>query len=240
MISLHLYIFAPIIYFTELIIHTFNTIPLTPSTVIVLILYAYRLPEFRPAQLLQALAVFIPMTIYFPLLWVKTRRTQIALATAGLVADIVRIDLLAWNLKARWDARKGEKVDVKWWSMPRLKKGIRIPGECRIEGEKGEAWGGRKEGVWKGLLASEGREGVAAGDVGIPEVGVWPLCASCGGQKGAGTVMARARRVSQFSFVKGWMIFRNGARNGARKNPGSITEMRRKRRTGERMIRASA
>lgn len=102
--------------------------------VFMLLLYAIRLPKFRSSQLLQAVAVFIPMTIYMPLLWVRMRPIQIALASAGLVTDVMRVDLLVWNFVGRWQSRSGhqrsrEQVEVKWWGMPILKPGVRIPGE---------------------------------------------------------------------------------------------------------------
>jgi hypothetical protein len=69
------------------------------------------------------------MFLYMPLLWVKHRRTHIVLASLGLVADVMRVDLLAWNLIGRWQAWKGRKVKISWWRMPVLKEGVRIPGQ---------------------------------------------------------------------------------------------------------------
>lgn len=70
------------------------------------------------------------MIVYLPLLWVRTRRTQIILGTIGMVTDIIRVDLLAWNVLGRWQAhRDGNRAPEKWWMMPTLRPGIRIPGE---------------------------------------------------------------------------------------------------------------
>jgi len=97
------------------------------TRVIILLLYAYRLPDFRSSQILQAVAVLIPMFLYLPLLWTKHRHMHIILATLGLVFDVVRVDLLVWNIVGRWQARRDGNVKVRWWSMPKLKPGIRIP-----------------------------------------------------------------------------------------------------------------
>lgn len=96
--------------------------------VLVLFLYAYALPAFRTSQILCGLAVLVPMLVYTPLLLITQRRAQITLAALGIIVDLARVDLVAYNLMgrfARWSATPERRGLL---AMPRLKEGIRIPG----------------------------------------------------------------------------------------------------------------
>lgn len=104
------------------------------NPVIVLFLYAYALPLFRTSQILGGVAVLVPMCVYTPLLWVEDRNTQIILASLGILVDLARVDLIAYNIMgrfSRWtENRDGEARGL--LSMPKLKEGIRVPGGCML------------------------------------------------------------------------------------------------------------
>ncbi|ORX35876.1 bacterial low temperature requirement A protein-domain-containing protein [Kockovaella imperatae] len=83
------------------------TIKLT--RVLVLWLYAWRLPDFRQAQFFSGLAVLVPMLVYFPLLFVTSRKAQIILAILGIVVDVIRLDLIFFAIRGhvhQWKLRK--------------------------------------------------------------------------------------------------------------------------------------
>ncbi|GFZ51669.1 hypothetical protein JCM24511_09437, partial [Saitozyma sp. JCM 24511] len=111
------------------------------TRVIVLFFYAWRLPPFRTSQILGGLAVLLPMFVYLPLIWVTSRTAQIIIASLGIAVDIMRLDLIAYNLMGRWHLRRqvkewaksqpvgpGEqRPGVKWHNMPSMPEGFRIP-----------------------------------------------------------------------------------------------------------------
>ncbi|KLT41203.1 hypothetical protein CC85DRAFT_312927 [Cutaneotrichosporon oleaginosum] len=72
------------------------------TRVLVLFLYAWWLPAFRAAQALTGVAVLIPMFAYTPLLWVRARRAQVACAVAGIALDLMRVDMILYNVYGRW------------------------------------------------------------------------------------------------------------------------------------------
>ncbi|RSH92466.1 hypothetical protein EHS25_008882 [Saitozyma podzolica] len=111
------------------------------TRVIVLFFYAWRLPPFRTSQILGGLAVLLPMFVYLPLIWVTNRTAQIVIASLGIAVDIMRLDLIAYNLMGRWHLRRQAKEwaksqpvgpaehrpGVKWHNMPSMPEGFRIP-----------------------------------------------------------------------------------------------------------------
>jgi hypothetical protein len=78
-----------------------------------------------------------------PLIWVTNRTAQIVIASLGIAVDIMRLDLIAYNLMGRWHLRRQAKEwaksqpvgpaehrpGVKWHNMPSMPEGFRIPGE---------------------------------------------------------------------------------------------------------------
>ncbi|KAK4688918.1 hypothetical protein P7C73_g1188, partial [Tremellales sp. Uapishka_1] len=72
------------------------------TRVIVLWLYAYKLPRFRQSHTLMGLAVLIPMLVYLPLIWVTSRRAQIIIASIAVVVDLLRIDHVFYKLATHW------------------------------------------------------------------------------------------------------------------------------------------
>jgi hypothetical protein len=103
--------------------------------VLVLFLYAYALPAFRTSQFLSGLAVLVPMFVYAPLLVITNHRAQITLAALGIVVDLARLDLVAYNLMGRFRRWSASPERRGLLAMPRLKDDIRIPGAC----ERGRA-----------------------------------------------------------------------------------------------------
>lgn len=109
-----------------------------------LFLYAYQLPSFRTSQLLAGIAVLVPLLVYLPLVWVADRRTQVILASAGILVDLSRVDYIAINLLGRFGrwreqgtsrggSESGSRSDADrermgLLSMPKLKEDIRLPG----------------------------------------------------------------------------------------------------------------
>jgi hypothetical protein len=94
------------------------------------------------------------MLVYAPLLWVTDRHTQIALACAGIVLDLSRVDYIVINLYGRfgrWRRRErtttglgegegqGERQGL--LSMPRLKDDLRLPGTSVIYPLQGHHFG---------------------------------------------------------------------------------------------------
>ncbi|GMK53530.1 hypothetical protein CspeluHIS016_0101160 [Cutaneotrichosporon spelunceum] len=69
---------------------------------IVLFLYAYWLPKFRISQFLSGVAVVIPMLAYLPLIWVRSRRAQVGCAIAGILLDLMRVDMILYNVYGRY------------------------------------------------------------------------------------------------------------------------------------------
>ncbi|KAK8847689.1 hypothetical protein IAR55_005548 [Kwoniella newhampshirensis] len=99
------------------------------SRLVVLLFYGWRLPLFRMAMNLSALAVSIPMSLVLPLIWVTSRPTQITLAALLVFVDLFRLDLITINLWGRLIVKR--RGDGKMWQglhrMPALPEGVRIP-----------------------------------------------------------------------------------------------------------------
>jgi hypothetical protein len=128
------------------------------TRVLVLFLYAWWLPAFRVAQALSGVAVLIPMVAYSPLLWVTSRRAQVACAIAGIVLDLMRVDMILYNVYGRYllvkrrkevrrqieggeiDAAHAPDTSLPLFRMVMLPENIRLPGECRKDGR---GWGTR-------------------------------------------------------------------------------------------------
>ncbi|BEI83165.1 hypothetical protein CcaverHIS002_0310330 [Cutaneotrichosporon cavernicola] len=69
---------------------------------VVLFLYAWWLPVFRSSQVLSGIAVTVPMLAYLPIIWVRSRRAQIGCAVAGNVLDLMRFDMILYNIYGRY------------------------------------------------------------------------------------------------------------------------------------------
>ncbi|BEJ13712.1 hypothetical protein CspHIS471_0308860 [Cutaneotrichosporon sp. HIS471] len=69
---------------------------------VVLFLYGWWLPAFRSPQVLSGIAVAIPMLAYLPLIWVRTRRAQVGCAVAGIVLDLMRVDMILYTIYGRY------------------------------------------------------------------------------------------------------------------------------------------
>jgi hypothetical protein len=79
---------------------------------------------------------------------VTDRTAQIVLASLGIVVDILRIDVIAYNLMGRWHLRRKVKQwarsrtqdtqdtdrpgNYKWHNMPDMPDGLRLPGWSNI------------------------------------------------------------------------------------------------------------
>ncbi|RSH88423.1 uncharacterized protein EHS24_000968 [Apiotrichum porosum] len=114
------------------------------SRALVLWFYAWKLPKFRTSQFLGGCAVFLPMFVYLPLIWVTSRRAQIIIATVGICVDLCRIDAVFMYIGGRylrWRTRREEERRIQagemrpedrsnptsMLAMVQFKDGFRIP-----------------------------------------------------------------------------------------------------------------